>query len=75
MVKNAINKHTAVGYCLLLKAKYITQEMGPNRLPTYICVYVYMYVWMYVRMRVYMYVYSMYVCVYVGIHMSNIDIV
>ena len=40
VVKDAINKHTAVENCYLLKAKHITQEMDPNRLPMYVSMYV-----------------------------------
>ena len=40
VLKNANNNHTSVRNCYLLKAKYITQEMHPNRLPTYVCMYV-----------------------------------
>ena len=54
VVKDAINKHTAVENCYLLKAKHITQEMDPNRLP--------MYVSMYVCRHVCLSVYSMCVC-------------
>ena len=46
VVKDAINKHTAVENCYLLKAKHITQEMDPNRLPMYVSMYVCMYVCM-----------------------------
>jgi len=60
VVKDAINKHTAVENCYLLKAKHITQEMDPNRLP--------MYVSMYVCRHVCLSVYSM--GVYVGTKMS-----
>ena len=77
MVKNAYNNHTAVRNCYLLKAKYITQQMHPNRLTIYVCmyvsVYVCMHVCMYVRNRASLYVYSMYVCVYAGTHMSDTD--
>ena len=38
VVKDAINKHTAVENCYLLKAKHITQEMDPNTLTMYVCV-------------------------------------
>ena len=40
VLKNANNNHTSVRNCYLQKAKYITQEMHPNRLPTYVCMYV-----------------------------------
>ena len=77
MVKNAYNNHTAVRNCYLLKAKYITQQMHPNRLTIYVCMYVSVYVCMhvckYVRNRASLYVYSMYVCVYAGTHMSDTD--